>query len=631
MGIASMTGPNLSSRAVVRENPMQLKQSVVTLVAAAIFAVMTASVVFGVVRSGHASDDVDRATRDREAGKALAIQLAGASSKLTNEVRSFAVTTDDAHLAEYWKEVDETKTRDRVVAELEQRGASSRELELIEEAKGNSDALIQTETRAMRLVLDAKGTPTSAMPEAVAGFELTAADRALDTAGKLATARRILFDDAYFGEVAKIMAPTDEFAKALDERTGAAVQAAEGKRSSAQRLLIILTILLAISMAAVLWIFHTQVGRVIVRYRQRLAERDEAADGEFALVPAGTVELRGLAVALNDQFDATRIAAERNRALVADMKTLVGEVTEVAGSVATSSRQMAATSDEAGRAVGEIASAVTDVAQGAERQVRMVESTRGAVQHAADAASASAEGAQRTVEAAEETRAVARDGVSAAAQATDAIGVLAASSAQVSDGIQALSAKSDRIGGIVETITGISEQTNLLALNAAIEAARAGEQGRGFAVVAEEVRKLAEGSQSAASEIAALIGEMQAETGAVVEAVGEAAQRTDESVASVGETREAFERIGAAVEGMTARVTEIVTAIEEISASARRAETDIAEVAAVAEESSASAEQVSASTQQTSASTQEIASSAQELARTAEHLDALVRRFELST
>ncbi len=73
-------------------------------------------------------------------------------------------------------------------------------------------------------------------------------------------------------------------------------------------------------------------------------------------------------------------------------------------------------------------------------------------------------------------------------------------SAGVNDAMRGLGSKSDEIGGIVSTITGIAEQTNLLALNAAIEAARAGEQGRGFAVVAEEVRKLAEDSQSAAGQ-----------------------------------------------------------------------------------------------------------------------------------
>ncbi len=607
---------------------MKLKQSSLTVAAAVAFALMSVCLVGGVLLARSAFHKVERSAERRAELRQLGIDQADSSKFLTSKVREFTVTTRQAPLDAYWNEVDVRKTQARVLARLKALHTPSSELDLLALSHKNSAGLVTTETRAMRLVLEAKGVAPSAMPPAVAAFRLPAVDAALPADAKVRRARQLVHDDAYQAEVKKIMAPVDRFQRRMHARTEADFTSAQASARRATTVLLVLTAVLALGMAAVLMLFHTQVGQVISRYSRALRGRDPE-NFDFRLTPAGTVELHDLADRMNDQF-LDQEALRDNKRLIADTARLVERVTQAAATVSGASQQVASVSEEAGRAVGEIAHAVGEVAVGAQEQVQAVEATQQLTEQMAHRTKAGATNAQESTRAAEHARDLAAEGAAAVQRASAAMAAVRSASSDATTAIRELGTKSEEIGGIVDAITGIAGQTNLLALNAAIEAARAGEQGRGFAVVAEEVRKLAEESQQAAASIGALIAEIQRETSRVVEVVEVGARETQEGVDTVDQARVSFEQIADSVADVGERVREIAAAIDELASSSEQVRGNVAEVARVAEQSSASAEQVSASTEQTSASTQEIAASAQDLASTAAELQQLVAGFKLT-
>jgi methyl-accepting chemotaxis protein len=218
------------------------------------------------------------------------------------------------------------------------------------------------------------------------------------------------------------------------------------------------------------------------------------------------------------------------------------------------------------------------------QQLKEIEQVAAALQELSHSADEVARHAGATAERTRDTARFAEQSSQVVSSSRDTVRRLTDQIRATAEKINTLKLSSENIGSVMEVIRSIAEQTNLLALNAAIEAARAGEQGRGFAVVADEVRSLAQKTQSSTEEIESIIIQLQ-------RAADEAHQSMNTSIASVQETietatkvEESLGRIRSNIDTINDMNHQIATASQEQSSVANEVSKNITAIHTLSEQ-----------------------------------------------
>ncbi|WP_100640397.1 HAMP domain-containing methyl-accepting chemotaxis protein [Marinobacter salexigens] len=294
--------------------------------------------------------------------------------------------------------------------------------------------------------------------------------------------------------------------------------------------------------------------------------------------------------------------------LMAALATMVSSLRELVRNIESGASNIAASAEE-------LSTVTSQTSEGINRQKQETDQVAAAMNEMSATVAEIARNAEQAFSVASDAADQATEGEHEVRETVNQVNSLAKEVGQSMEIIQNLQAETSNIGTVLDVIKSVAEQTNLLALNAAIEAARAGEQGRGFAVVADEVRSLAQRTQSSAQEIEALVTSLQNSAGNSVSAMESSASLASRTLTRATATGASIERITRSVDEIKQYNNQIATASEQQTSVAEEINQNITSIRDVTDQSAASSNQTD--------------SSSSELARLGSELQSLVSRFRL--
>ncbi len=306
-----------------------------------------------------------------------------------------------------------------------------------------------------------------------------------------------------------------------------------------------------------------------------------------------------------------------------DLQTVILKVKDISTTLAQSSDLITQLASQQQQAAEMTAINTSDILVGAVKTSQSVTESTELISQLVEKTKHMKERTTGVINNSEELRKIAEKGKISIDDAVEKIMYIKESATATYASAKDLDVKAKEIDTIVGCIQGISKQTNLLSLNASIEAARAGEYGRGFAIVADEIRKLAEQSDSSLNDITITLKDIFKHESRVDNLV----LKVEEGVEIVKSSKEYYQNIIDELTSTIKHLLDIRDVSEQQLSHTELVNSFIAEVNNVSVMTTQSIEAASASTQQTFASSEELLSSAKELDALAKDMNDMITKI----